>query len=129
MISNAPSVKTAREVSVSERSYDRLYIGGEWVAPHSARAIPSIDPATEAVWAEVAEGDDTDIDRAVGAAKAAMQGAWRNKITATQRGLLLYKLAELIRRDTRAAGRARDQATTASRCATRRPRCSARSIG
>ena len=26
-----------------ERTYDRLYIGGEWVAPHSARAIASID--------------------------------------------------------------------------------------
>ena len=85
---------------MSERSYDRLYIGGEWVQPHSARAIPSIDPATETVWAEVAEADDTDIDKAVAAAKAAMQGPWRNKITATQRGLLLYKLAELIRRDT-----------------------------
>jgi aldehyde dehydrogenase (NAD+) len=85
---------------VSERSYDRLYIGGEWVAPHSARAIASIDPATEAVWAEVAEADETDIDRAVAAAKAAMQGPWRNKVTATQRGLLLYKLAELIKRDT-----------------------------
>ena len=85
---------------MSERSYDRLYIGGEWVAPHSARAIASIDPATETVWAEVAEADDTDIDRAVAAAKAAMAGPWRNKITATQRGLLLYKLAELIRRDT-----------------------------
>jgi (Z)-2-((N-methylformamido)methylene)-5-hydroxybutyrolactone dehydrogenase len=85
---------------MSERSYDRLYIGGEWVQPHSARAIPSIDPATEAVWADVAEADDTDIDNAVAAAKAAMQGPWRNKITATQRGLLLYKLAELIRRDT-----------------------------
>jgi acyl-CoA reductase-like NAD-dependent aldehyde dehydrogenase len=85
---------------VSEKSYDRLYIGGEWVQPHSARAIASIDPATETVWAEVAEADDTDIDKAVAAAKAAMAGPWRNKITATQRGLLLYKLAELIKRDT-----------------------------
>src|ERR1700741_4932248 len=85
---------------MSERSYDRLYIGGEWVAPHSARAIASIDPATETVWAEVAEADDTDIDKAVAAAKAAMAGPWRNKVTATQRGLLLYKLAELIKRDT-----------------------------
>jgi aldehyde dehydrogenase (NAD+) len=84
----------------SERTYDRLYIGGEWVEPHSARAIASIDPATEAVWAEVAEADETDIDKAVAAAKAAMQGPWRNKVTATQRGLLLYKLAELIKRDT-----------------------------
>lgn len=85
---------------MSERSYDRLYIGGEWVAPHSARAIASIDPATEMVWAEVAEADDADIDKAVAAAKTAMAGPWRNKITATQRGLLLYKLAELIKRDT-----------------------------
>jgi len=59
---------------VSEKSYDRLYIGGEWVPPHSARAIASIDPATETVWAEVAEADDTDIDKAVAAAKAAMAG-------------------------------------------------------
>ena len=85
---------------MSERSYDRLFIGGEWVQPHSARAIQSIDPATETVWAEVAEADDTDIDKAVAAAKGAMAGPWRNKITATQRGLLIYKLAELIRRDT-----------------------------
>src|SRR5262245_33101825 len=85
---------------MSERSYDRLFIGGEWVEPHSARAIASIDPATEPVWAEGAEADDTDIDKAVAAAKAAMAGPWRSKITATQRGLLLYKLAELIKRDT-----------------------------
>jgi len=58
---------------VSERSYDRLYIGGEWVPPHSARAIASIDPATETVWAEVAEADDTDIDKAVAAASAIVQ--------------------------------------------------------
>ena len=85
---------------MSEKTYDRLYIGGEWVQPHSARAIASIDPATETVWAEVAEADDTDIDKAVAAAKTAMAGPWRNKVTPTQRGLLLYKLAELIKRDT-----------------------------
>jgi aldehyde dehydrogenase (NAD+) len=84
---------------VSTRTYDRLYIGGEWVAPHSARAIASIDPATEEVWAEVAEADDHDIDRAVDAAKAAMRGPWSTKITASQRGALLYKLAELVKRD------------------------------
>jgi (Z)-2-((N-methylformamido)methylene)-5-hydroxybutyrolactone dehydrogenase len=84
---------------VTERHYDCLYIGGEWVAPHSGRAIASIDPATEEVWAEVAEADETDIDRAVGAARAAMSGPWRTKITASQRGALLMRLAELFRRD------------------------------
>jgi len=84
---------------LSESIYDRLYIGGEWIAPHSGRAIASIDPSTEAVWAEVAEADETDIDKAVKAGKAAMRGPWRSKITASQRGALLYKLAELLRRD------------------------------
>ena len=84
---------------MSERIYDRLYIGGEWVVPHSGRAIASIDPSTETVWAEVAEADETDIDKAVEAAKAAMRGPWKTKITASQRGALLPKLAELVRRD------------------------------
>ena len=85
---------------MSQRTYDRLYIGGEWVTPHSASAIPSIDPATEEVWAEVAEADERDVDAAVAAAREAMRGPWTKKITATQRGALLYKLAELIKRDT-----------------------------
>src|SRR2546421_13082109 len=62
---------------MSEQIYDRLYIGGEWVVPHSGRAIASIDPSIEAVWAEVAEADEQDIDKAVAAAKAAMRGPWK----------------------------------------------------
>ncbi len=85
---------------MAERSYDRLYIGGEWTTPHSGRAFASIDPSTETVWAEIAEADDTDIDRAVAAARAAMNGPWKTKITASQRGALLLKLADLLRRDT-----------------------------
>lgn len=81
------------------RTYDRLYIGGEWVAPHSGRAIASIDPSTEEVWAEVAEADEQDVDKAVAAARAAMDGPWRKKITASGRGAHLYKLAELMKRD------------------------------
>ncbi|HEX3487545.1 MAG TPA: aldehyde dehydrogenase [Micropepsaceae bacterium] len=81
------------------RNYDRLYIGGEWVTPHSGRVISSIDPSTEDVWAEVAEADDADVNRAVAAAKHAMAGPWQTKISASQRGALLFKLAELVRRD------------------------------
>lgn len=77
---------------------DRLLIGGEWVPAHSGRTIRSIDPATEEVWAEVAEADATDIDRAVDAARAALRGPW-GRLTASARGALLYKLAELLRRD------------------------------
>src|SRR5579863_3994764 len=84
---------------MTERSYDRFYIGGDWVLPRSGRSIRSIDPATEDVWAEVPEAGEADIDLAVTAARAAMQGPWRNKITPSQRGELLFKLAALLRRD------------------------------
>lgn len=84
---------------MSERNYEKLYIGGEWVLPRSGRAIRSIDPATEAVWAEVAEGDEQDIARAVAAARSAMQGPWKTRITPSQRGELLFRLASLLSRD------------------------------
>ena len=77
---------------------DRLFIGGEWVQAHSGRMIRSIDPSTEEVWAEVAEADAADIDLAVDAARAALKGPW-GRMTPTARGALLYKFADLLRRD------------------------------
>src|SRR6516165_2147143 len=82
-----------------EHEAPQLFIGGEWCAPHSSRVIASIDPSTEKVWAHVAEADEADVDRAVSAARAALRGVWTKKVTATQRGALLLKLAELMRRE------------------------------
>lgn len=79
--------------------YDRLFIGGEWVSPRSGRSFESIDPATEDVWADVAEADASDIDAAVAAAREAQRGRWRKTLTATQRGAMIAKLGALIRRD------------------------------
>lgn len=81
------------------QDFNRLYIGGEWRTPHSGRVIRSIDPSTEEVWAEAAEADERDIDMAVDAAHDAMMGRWTRTVTASQRGGLLFKLADLIRRD------------------------------
>jgi aldehyde dehydrogenase (NAD+) len=81
--------------------YNRIYIGGEWVKPHSNRVIRSLDPSTEEVWVEVAEADEEDIDAAVEAARAAMRGPWVHKLTASQRGALMLKLAAFMRRDAR----------------------------
>ncbi len=83
-------------------AFDRLFIGGDWVAPHSGQAIHSIDPSTEEVWADVAVGDSVDVDNAVAAARAAVQGKWGGATAPTTRGALLTKLADLIRRDARA---------------------------
>ena len=48
---------------------DKLFIGGEWVAPIDGEQVPSINPATGSAWALTAFGGKRDIDRAVDAAR------------------------------------------------------------
>lgn len=79
-------------------AYDKLFIGGEWVTPRTSRAIDSIDPATEEVWARVPEAGAEDVNDAVVAARAALRGPW-SRTTPTRRGELLARLADLVRRD------------------------------
>lgn len=70
------------------------YINGEF-ADGEAR-FESIDPATGHAWAEMPEAREADVDRAVEAARNALHdGPWP-KLSATQRGKLLYKLADLV---------------------------------
>src|SRR6185369_5099012 len=59
------------------KSYDALYVGGEWVRPSSGDTIRVVNPATEEVCATVPAGKPADIDRAVAAARAAFdRGPW-----------------------------------------------------
>ncbi|AHF88402.1 carnitine dehydratase (plasmid) [Rhizobium leguminosarum bv. trifolii WSM1689] len=70
------------------------YIDGEF--SDGEACYPSIDPASGAIWAEMPEAREGDVDRAVNAADRALyDGPWP-KLTATQRGKLLYKLADLV---------------------------------
>jgi len=56
----------------------------------------SIDPATGTPWAEMPEAREADVNRAVEAAHRALtSGAWP-AMTATARGKLLYRLADLV---------------------------------
>lgn len=57
----------------------------------------SVDPATGAPWAEMPESREADVGRAVDAAHRALyeDAAW-SRLTATQRGKLLYRLADLV---------------------------------
>jgi (Z)-2-((N-methylformamido)methylene)-5-hydroxybutyrolactone dehydrogenase len=73
---------------------DKLFIGGQWVDPVDGRIEPSIDPATGKPWAMVAFGGARDVDRAVAAARAALDGPW-GRMTALERGALLRKFADL----------------------------------
>ncbi|HBT68031.1 MULTISPECIES: aldehyde dehydrogenase [Rhizobium/Agrobacterium group] len=70
------------------------YIDG--VFDDGSARFDSIDPATGKVWASMPEARETDVDRAVKAAETALwEGAWP-ALTASARGKLLYKLADLV---------------------------------
>src|SRR6476646_3143797 len=78
----------------STRKY-QLLIDGQWVDSQSGKTFTTPNPSTGETLAEVAEGDKADIDNAVGAARKAFEGKW-SKISARDRGRLLYKLSQLI---------------------------------
>ncbi|WP_118185141.1 aldehyde dehydrogenase [Paraburkholderia phosphatilytica] len=70
------------------------YIDGAF--EDGSTSFDSVDPATGEVWASMPAASAADIDRAVQAAhRALFDPAWAN-LTASQRGKLLYKLAELV---------------------------------
>lgn len=72
----------------------QLYINGQF--EDGAAQFDSINPATGQVWAKMPEARSDEVNRAVAAASQALQdSAWAG-LTASQRGKLLYKLADLI---------------------------------
>lgn len=74
----------------------QLLIGGRFQDAVSGKRFVSINPATEEVLAEVAEGDAADIDAAVNAARAAFNNANWHGMAARERSKLLWKLGDLI---------------------------------
>src|SRR5689334_16313745 len=80
--------------AVETRKY-QLFIDGQWVDSESGKTFKTPNPATGETLAEVAEADKADIDKAVVAARRAFEGKW-SKLSARDRGRLLYKLSQLI---------------------------------
>ncbi|MDX6415030.1 MAG: hypothetical protein QOH23_2440 [Gaiellaceae bacterium] len=78
-----------------------LFINGELVEPESGEIRDLAEPATGAALARVAMGGDADIDRAVDAARAALDGPW-GKTPPTERSRLLHALADAIVADRKA---------------------------
>src|SRR5258705_133100 len=77
----------------------QLLIDGQWVDAASGKTFTTPNPATGETLAEVAEADKEDIDRAVSAARKAFEGKW-SKVSARDRGRMLYKLSQLIAEQT-----------------------------
>jgi betaine-aldehyde dehydrogenase len=78
------------------RDYDRLFIGGDWIAPEGTGTIGVVSPSTEEVIARVPDGTEADIDKAVAVARAAFdRGPWP-RMAPTERGAILTKVAAQI---------------------------------
>ena len=74
-------------------------IGGGWVAPAEGGYFETINPATKAVLARIAQGSKVDVDAAVAAAKRAAPG-WA-ALPAHARARYLYALAREVQRHSR----------------------------
>src|SRR6056297_2759058 len=73
-----------------------MLIDGAWVAASDGGTFETFNPATAEVWATAPEATAEDIDRAVRAAhRACWDGPW-SRMTATQRGHCLRRLADLM---------------------------------
>jgi aldehyde dehydrogenase (NAD+) len=91
----APAMKpkTVKPPQVKDQP---LFIGGKWQDSVSGKTFATVNPATGDTICQVAEGDKADVDLAVKAARKAFEdGPWA-KMNASDRGLLLNRLADLI---------------------------------
>ncbi|WP_013324932.1 aldehyde dehydrogenase family protein [Gloeothece verrucosa] len=89
-------VATARTQQEIKIGPTQLLINNEWVESISGKRFETLNPATGEVICDVAEADAPDVDKAVSAAKKAFTSGQWPKISARERGELLYKLADLI---------------------------------
>src|SRR6478736_160916 len=93
----SPQAKAVKRPKVKQQQ--PLFIGGKWLDSVSGKSFPTLNPATGETICQVAEGDKADIDLAVKAARRAFEkGPWA-KMSAAERGRLLYKLADAVEKN------------------------------
>jgi len=73
----------------------RCLIGGAWVPPASGETLPLFDPSDGMPLAEIARGGAADVEAAVAAARAALEGDW-GRADAAERGRVLARLGRLV---------------------------------
>ncbi len=75
------------------------FIGGEFVGSSGKEALKTVDPSTEEVLAEFAQGTEEDVERAVKAARDAF-GPW-SALPGAERGKYLFRIARIIQERSR----------------------------
>jgi aldehyde dehydrogenase (NAD+) len=80
---------------VTELGRKQLLINGQWRDASGGATMAVVNPATEAVIADVASATPDDVNAAVEAARAALAGPW-GKLPARERGRLLWQLGDKL---------------------------------
>ena len=98
----APDAKPKKRASSREFEvkFTQLFINNRWIEAEDGATFPCLNPATGEEICQIAEAKEADVDAAVAAAREAFQlgSDWRT-LDASERGILLYRLADLIERD------------------------------
>ena len=95
-----PSPAVTEALSEAARSFleaapHGLLIGGEWVEAADGRTLETLDPSSGRRICDFAHAGREDVDRAVGAARSALEGSW-GELSAADRSLLMHRLADLV---------------------------------
>jgi aldehyde dehydrogenase (NAD+) len=93
----APAPESTDIVHIRDRY--GLFVGGEFVDPKSGKYFETINPATEAVLAEVADAGDEDVDLAVSAARSAA-AAWQ-ALAGSERSKYIFRIARMLQERSR----------------------------
>ncbi len=96
--SYAASPESTDHIKIAPR-YEH-FINGEFVKPTSGKYFKTINPTSEAVLSELAQGNEKDVDKAVKAARKAYTEVW-SKMSGAERGKYLYRIARMIQERSR----------------------------
>ncbi len=72
-----------------------VFVGGRWRPCASGETLPLMNPSDGTLLAQIARGNAADVDAAVQAAQAALEGDW-GRLTAAERGRLLLKMSARV---------------------------------
>ena len=76
---------------------EKIFVNGHWKKTDSGNHVELVNPSNGEAIANIAQGNSRDIESAVSAALNAMKGSW-GKSTAVQRGRLLLRLSDLVKK-------------------------------
>ena len=76
-----------------------LYINGKWVQGNGD-PLETINPATEESLGTISTASDQDVDDAVVAARECLENTWGLETPGTERGALMFKLADAVDKNT-----------------------------